>query len=133
MIAISGWLSALQFLSVTLPVMEIKPRLFYRMVKILGPPRPLSGFKFTTYWTFPLSFLYTFSTRDNTSFLNEHSLPEARVLNCDAVINMTSRVKLLKKFSAVYLQPQTAITIKHLVNWIYTIQILKKRLVKTCI
>ena len=131
MIAISGWLSALQFLSVTLQVMEIKPRLFYRMIKNLGLPRPLSGF--TIYWTFPLSFLYTFSTRDNTSFLNGHSLPEARVLNCDAVINMTSRVKLLKKFTAVYLQPQTAITIKHLVNWIYTIQIFKKRLVKTCI
>ena len=30
----SGWLSSLQFLSVTLPVMEIKPRLFYRVVKI---------------------------------------------------------------------------------------------------
>ena len=38
----SGWLSSLQFLSVTLPVMEIKPRLFYRVVKNLGPPRPLS-------------------------------------------------------------------------------------------
>ena len=33
-IDISGWLCSLQFLSVTLPVMEIKPRLFYRMVKI---------------------------------------------------------------------------------------------------
>ena len=33
-IDISGWLSSLQFLSVTLPVMEIKPRLFYRVVKI---------------------------------------------------------------------------------------------------
>ena len=31
MIYISG--SSLQFLSVTLPVMEIKPRLFYRVVK----------------------------------------------------------------------------------------------------
>ena len=27
---ISGWLCSLQLLSVTLPVMEIKPRLFYR-------------------------------------------------------------------------------------------------------
>ena len=33
-IAISGWLSSLQFLSVTLPVMEIKPHLFYGVVKI---------------------------------------------------------------------------------------------------
>ena len=39
---ISGWLSSLQFLSVTLLVMEIKPRLFYQLVKILGRPRPLS-------------------------------------------------------------------------------------------
>ena len=28
--------------SVTLPVMEIKPRLFYQVVKSLGRPRPLS-------------------------------------------------------------------------------------------
>ena len=32
-IDISGWLNSLQFLSVTLPVMEIKPRLFYPVVK----------------------------------------------------------------------------------------------------
>ena len=35
-IDITGWLNSLQFLSVTLPVMEIKPRLFYRVVKNLG-------------------------------------------------------------------------------------------------
>ena len=40
-IDISGWLCSLQFLSVTLPVMEIKPRLFYLVVKNLGRPRPL--------------------------------------------------------------------------------------------
>ena len=32
-IDISGLLNSLQFLSVTLPVMEIKPRLFYSVVK----------------------------------------------------------------------------------------------------
>ena len=32
-IDITGWLRSLQFLSVTLPVMEIKSRLFYRVVK----------------------------------------------------------------------------------------------------
>ena len=42
----SDWhfrLSSLQFLPVTLSVMEIKPyfRLFYRVVKNLGRPRPL--------------------------------------------------------------------------------------------
>ena len=42
MIDISGWLCSLQFLSVTLPVMEIKPRLFYRLVKNLGWAQPLS-------------------------------------------------------------------------------------------
>ena len=40
-IDISGWLCSLQFLSVTLSVMEIKPILFYQMVKNLGRPRPL--------------------------------------------------------------------------------------------
>ena len=40
-IDISGWLSLLQFLSVTLPVMEIKSCLFYQVVKHLGRPRPL--------------------------------------------------------------------------------------------
>ena len=40
-IDISGWLSSLQFFSVTLPVMGIKPCLFYRVVKNLGRPRPL--------------------------------------------------------------------------------------------
>ena len=30
------------FLSVTLPVMAIKPRLFYQVVKNLGQPRPIS-------------------------------------------------------------------------------------------
>ena len=40
-IDISGWLSTLQFLSVTLPVMEIKSRLFHQVVKKLGRPRPL--------------------------------------------------------------------------------------------
>ena len=41
-IDISGWLSSLQFLSVTLLVMEIKPRLFYQVVKSLGRLRPLT-------------------------------------------------------------------------------------------
>ena len=41
-IDISGWLSSLKFLSVTLPVMEIKPRLFYWVVKYLGRPWSLS-------------------------------------------------------------------------------------------
>ena len=41
-IDISGWLNSLQFLSVTLPVIKIKPRLFYRVVKKLGRPRPLT-------------------------------------------------------------------------------------------
>ena len=40
-IDISGWLSSLQFLSVTLPMMEIKPCLFYQVVKKLGRSRPL--------------------------------------------------------------------------------------------
>ena len=35
-IDISGWLSSLQFLSVTLLLMEIKPRLFYQVLKILS-------------------------------------------------------------------------------------------------
>ena len=30
--------------ALTLPVMEIKPRLFYRVVKKLGRPRPFSDF-----------------------------------------------------------------------------------------
>ena len=46
-IDISGWLSSVQFLSVTLLVMEVKPRLFYRVVKNLGRPRPLT-FKYRT-------------------------------------------------------------------------------------
>ena len=33
----------MQFLSVTLPVIEIKPHLFNRVVKNLGRPRPLSN------------------------------------------------------------------------------------------
>ena len=41
-IDILGLLRSLQFLSVTLPVMEIIPRLFYQVVKNLGRPRPLS-------------------------------------------------------------------------------------------
>ena len=44
-IDISGWLSSLQFFSVTLLVMEIKPRLFYRVVKIQGRPWPLKILK----------------------------------------------------------------------------------------
>ena len=50
MIDISSWLCALQFLSVTLPVMEIKPRVFYQMVKNLGPPRPLRRIEGVFYW-----------------------------------------------------------------------------------
>ena len=46
-IDISGWLSSVQFLSVTLLVMEVKPRLFYRVVKNQGRPRPLT-FKYRT-------------------------------------------------------------------------------------
>ena len=40
-IDIPGLLCSLQFLSVILPVMEIKPHLFYQVVKNLGQPRPL--------------------------------------------------------------------------------------------
>ena len=40
-IDISAWLTSLQFLTVTMPVMNIKPSLFYRVVKNLGWPRPL--------------------------------------------------------------------------------------------
>ena len=46
-IDISCWLSLLQL---SLPVMEIKPRLFYRVVKNLGRPRPLKGW-YGTQWT----------------------------------------------------------------------------------
>ena len=45
----SSWLCLLQFLSVTLPVMEIKPHLFYQVVKNLGRPRPLTAITLVFY------------------------------------------------------------------------------------
>lgn len=41
MIDIAGWFSSQQFVLVTLLVIEIKLRLFYRMIKNLGQPRLL--------------------------------------------------------------------------------------------
>ena len=39
---LGGWLISLQFLSVTLPMREIKTRLFVQVVKNLGRPRPFN-------------------------------------------------------------------------------------------
>ena len=59
---------SLPFLSVTLPVMEIKPHLFYQVVKYLCRPRPL---KFQTeLQNYGMTEWYTTKTQEFFPFIN---------------------------------------------------------------
>ena len=86
-IDISGWRRSLQFLSVTLPVMKIKPRLFYSVVKNLGRPRP---FRRVPARQSPLLSAHSAPLIPGTRHLQRR--PESLILNKSGVLFTISKV-----------------------------------------